>query len=65
MIDRDKPLTINDLVENLKITAGFTAWRWGNENKLTIKLVYDDIEIAEESVYIEPAGYAKEETDEW
>lgn len=64
MIDPDKPITLNDLIENIKIEADFVAWEWANENRLTIKLMFGDTTLTEQSVTIEPSGYEREKS-EW
>lgn len=65
MTDLDKPLTLNDLVKNIRIDARFLRYEWDISNKLVIEIMYDDIRIASETVCIEPAGYVQEEIEPW
>jgi len=63
-IDLDKPLTVRELMEGLKLNLDFTGWcYYSAENRLEVKLTFHDVVIAQHDAYIEPAGYAREKDE--
>lgn len=64
MTDPDKPLTVGELIEGLRLELTFDKWKWGYaENTLKVKLTFNGEVIASEEVTIEPAGYEREKDD--
>ena len=64
MTDPDKPLTVGELIEGLRLELKFDKWKWGfAENTLKVELTFNGEVIASEEVTIEPAGYEREKDD--
>lgn len=63
MIDSEQPLTLADLQNGLALELDFVGNDWGGpSNELTVTLKLGDTVLCSSRAYIEPAGYAREES---
>lgn len=56
------PLTLDMLQQALSLELNFTALDWGDvSNELMVTLKFGDTQLCTSHVYIDPAGYKRED----
>lgn len=56
------PITLDDLKANLRLELDFEGWSYGDRsNELTVRIMYGDESIDQQTICIEPVGFQRED----